>query len=346
DHRPPRAHAQSNRPGPRTCASAPTPRYHSLASSKQARIMSLASSKRDSTELHMATDPSREYTRSWCPSGEIDYLELADGTRLRYLRTGSGRSALVLLHTVRTQLDHFQLVIPLLRDAFTVYAIDLPGMGWSDITAGARYTEPALRHAVIELVTSLNLTDVTLAGESMGATLSLTVAIELRDRVRRVHAFNVYDYSKGVGRANRVAAAYVAGARLPVLGAAVTSMENKPVLRIVLRGGLCDPAKLPDHYLSELRRVARRRGYARVARAVFGHVESLMADRALYPHVAVPVALVYGDHDWSHSTEREANLDLLPSARSIALRDTGHFAAIEQPARVAQILLDSIDERS
>jgi len=148
----------------------------------------------------MPTDPSREYTRSWCPSGEIDDVELADGTRLRCLRTGSGPAVLVLLHTVRTQLDHFQLVIPQLGDAFTVYAIDLPGMGWSDIAAGASYTEPALRRAVIELVTSLDLTDVTLAGESMGATLSLTAATELRDRVRRVIAFNAYDYSKGVAR--------------------------------------------------------------------------------------------------------------------------------------------------
>src|SRR5262249_10795031 len=53
-------------------------------------------------EPYMATDPSREYTRSWCPSGEIEYLELGDGTRLRYLHTGSGTSVLVLLHTVRT----------------------------------------------------------------------------------------------------------------------------------------------------------------------------------------------------------------------------------------------------
>ena len=294
----------------------------------------------------MTTDPSREYTRSWCPSGEIDDVELADGTRLRYLQTGSGPSVLVLLHTVRTQLDHFQLVIPKLRDAFTVYAIDLPGMGWSDITLGASYTEPALRDAVIELVTTLDLTHVTLAGESMGATLSLTAATELRDRVRRVLAFNTYDYSKGVGRANRVASAYVAGANLPVLGAAVTSMENKPVLSIVLRGGLYDPTKLPDHYLTELRHAGRRRGYPRVARAVFGNVESMIAARALYQHISVPVTLIYGDHDWSHSTEREANLELIPGARSISLPNTGHFAAIEQPTRFAEILLDSIHERS
>ena len=54
--------------------------------------------------------------------------------------------------------------------------------------------------------------------------------------MRGVVAFNPYDYSTGVGRANRVASIYVGAARLPAIGAAVTRMENKPVLGIVLRG--------------------------------------------------------------------------------------------------------------
>ena len=53
--------------------------------------------------------------------------------------------------------------------------------------------------------------------------------------------------------------------------------------------------------------------------------------------------LAWGNPAWA---DQDSDLDLIPSARSIALRDTGHFAAIEQPARVAQILLDSIHERS
>src|SRR2546429_147186 len=199
--------------------------------------------------------PNSDYTRTWSPSGEIDYAKLGDGTRLRYLKAGPGPTALILLHTVRTQLDHFQLVIPRILHAFTVYAIDTPGMGWSDITPGASYTEPALRRAIVEFVKTLDLNDVTLAGESMGATVSLTASTELEDRVRRVVAFNPYDYSKGVGRANRV-------------------------------------------------------------------------------------TWIYGDHDWSRLPDREANLAVLRGARSIALRDTGHFAALEQPARVAEILLD------
>ena len=285
--------------------------------------------------------PNNDYTYRWSPSGEIEYAKLADGTRLRYLKAGSGPTAVILLHTVRTQLDHFQLVIPKILHACTVYAIDMPGMGWSDITPGASYTEPALRRAIVEFVTTLDLNDVTLAGESMGATVSLTASTELEERVRGVVAFNTYDYSKGVGRANRVGSIYVGSARLPTIGPVVTSMENKPVLGIVLRGGLFDGSKLPDHYLAELRRVGRRHGYPRVAREVFRNVDSMIAARTLYGRVTAPVTLIYGDHDWSRMPEREANLALLRGAQSISLPDTGHFAALEQPARVAEILLDN-----
>ena len=291
--------------------------------------------------MRMESRPNSDYTKTWAPSGKIEFAELADGTRLRYLEAGSGPAALILLHTVRTQLDHFQLVIPKISHAFTVYAIDMPGMGWSDITPGVSYTEPALRRAIVEFVRTLDLNDVTLAGESMGSTVSLTASTELADRVRRVVAFNTYDYPKGVGRANLVASIYVGAARLPTIGRAVTSMENKPVLGIVLRGGLLDGTKLPKHYLAELRRVGRRRGYPRVAREVFRNVDSMNAARALYSRVTAPVTLIYGDHDWSQIPEREANLALLRDARSISLADTGHFAALEQPARVAEILLEN-----
>jgi pimeloyl-ACP methyl ester carboxylesterase len=305
-----------------------------------ARRHTEVNSRRKEHMMGTESRPTSDYTRTWSRAGEIEYATLADGTHLRYLKAGSG-PALILLHTVRTQLDHFQLVIPKLVHAFTVFAVDMPGMGWSDITPGASYAEPALRRAIVEFVKRLDLDDVTLAGESMGATVSLTVSTELEDRVRRILAFNTYDYSEGVSRANRVASIYIGGARLPAIGPLVTKLENKPTLGIVLRGGLVDGSMLPDHYLAELRRVGRRRGYPRVAREVYRNVDSMIAARALYGRVTAPVTLIYGDHDWSRIPEREANLSLLGGARSISLPHTGHFAALEQPARVAEILLDN-----
>ena len=282
---------------------------------------------------------AREYTERWCESGEIGHVEFSGGARVRYLRVGNG-PPLVLMHTVRTQLDHFQFVIPRISDAFTVYAVDFPGMGWSDIVPGAGYEEPALRAAVVRVVQELDLSDLTLAGESMGATLALTASLDLGDRVRRVVAFNTYDFADGVKRANPLARVVVGNIRLPVWGPIFARLENKQVLAAILRGGLHDAGKLPDHYLDELRRVGRRPGYPTVSRAIYLNLESLIAARARYERIDVPVTLVYGDDDWSRRSDRQANIETIPGARHIALPDIGHFAALEAPQDVARILLD------
>jgi alpha/beta hydrolase fold len=75
--------------------------------------------------------PRRPDRLSWAPDIPIEYTELG-GARVRYIKTGSGPN-LVLLHTLRMQLDIFQKVIPGLAEHFTVYAYDYPGHGWSDI---------------------------------------------------------------------------------------------------------------------------------------------------------------------------------------------------------------------
>ncbi len=269
--------------------------------------------------MRMESRPSSDYTRTWAPSGEIECAKLADGTRLRYLRAGSGPADLILLHTVRTQLDHFQLVIPEISHAFTVYAVDMPGMGWSDITPGASYTEPALRRAIVTLADGLNRSR--------------------RPRATRVRLQHVRLLQ---GRRSSQSRRLDLCRRCPSSHDRASSHEHGEQSRPGHRhaGRFARRGKLPEHYLAELRRVGRRHGYPRVAREVFRNVDSMIAARALYGRVSAPVTLIYGDHDWSQIPEREANLALLRDAQSILLPDTGHFAALEQPARVAEILLD------
>jgi pimeloyl-ACP methyl ester carboxylesterase len=181
---------------------------------------------------------------------------------LRYFTAGTG-PPLVLLHTVRTQLDYFQRVLPALRDDFTVYALDLPGMGWSDVVPGARYGEPELRGAVVEFVRTLGLREATLAGESMGAALALLASIELTDRVSGVIAFNPYDYPGGLERGNWFARMIGTGVRLPGSGAILARLENRTILKGMLAGGFADRHALPKDFLIELRRSGRRPGYPR-----------------------------------------------------------------------------------
>jgi pimeloyl-ACP methyl ester carboxylesterase len=121
----------------------------------------------------------------------------------------------------------------------------------------------------------------------------------------------------------------------------VARLENRQILKGVLRGGLRDPRNFPDHYLNELRRVGRRRGYPAVARAIYRNLGSLIAARERYAGINTPVTLVYGDHDWSRPSDRQANFESVPGADRIVLRATGHFTALEAPDQVARILLET-----
>ena len=285
--------------------------------------------------------PDDSYTATWSNGhGKVKFFTRSDGSRLRYFTAGTG-PPLVLLHTVRTQLDYFHRVIPLLWESYTVYALDLPGMGWSDIVPGAGYEEPDLRAAVVDFVTGLDLYDVTLAGESLGAALSISASMDVNHRVRRVVAFNSYDYPSGLERGNWFARFIISSVRMPGLGPVFARMENRPILRGVMGGGFVDRNKLAEDFLAELRRSGSRPRYPTVARAIYRSLRGFIEARRRYPDVKAPVTLVYSDQDWSRPTEREQVAGLLGGAETITLPATGHFSALERPGEVAQILLRS-----
>lgn len=272
------------------------------------------------------------------------YLDRADSDgrrrgRLRYLTGGSG-APLVLLHTVRTQAEHFRYLIPLLQNRYTVFALDLPGMGYSDIVPGASYDEPAMSAAVEDLLIGLDLGDVTIVGESMGAVLALTTAAQLPERITRVIAVNPYDYPGGIRRSSLLAHVIIGSVLAPFIGPRFAEVEPKPVMRAILRGGLGDKSALPDDYLDELLNVGRREGYPVVARAVYANLPSLIAARSEYGKVSAPIDLVYGEHDWSRRTDREANRRLLPDAEFLEVAGAGHFISLERPDVLGELLLD------
>jgi pimeloyl-ACP methyl ester carboxylesterase len=275
-------------------------------------------------------------------SPEPTVLRISNGLALRYEKTGEGPS-LVLMHTIRTQLEYFRSLAPVLARSYTVYAIDLPGHGHSPIDPLARFDEPYFRQGVIGFIEKLNLTDVTLVGESIGGALALTVAAAIPQRVRRVVAVNPYDYETrygdGIRRGNGFANLIIGSLQIPLLGAFNAWLENKIVLGKIMGGGYHDPRKLPPDLLTEFNRVARRSGYKRAARKVLAGWRSWSKARDQYHGISAPVTLIYGDSDWSHPNERERTRALLANAHRVTLKDTGHFSAVENPSELARAIL-------
>jgi pimeloyl-ACP methyl ester carboxylesterase len=211
-------------------------------------------------------------------------------------------------------------------------------MGYSEIVPGASYDEPAMRAGVERLLTELDLQDVTLVGESMGAVLALTAAADLPERVRRVVAVNTYDFPGGIARSSLLARVVVSGVLTPGVGPVGAGVEPKPVVRRILQGGLVDKTALREDYLDELLQVGGRPGYPAVARAVYQSMPSLIAARSRYPEVKAPLHFVYGEKDWSRPSDRMANKELLPAADFVQVPGAGHFIALERPDVLADLL--------
>jgi len=276
--------------------------------------------------------------------GNVSELKINGNRTLRYLKTGNG-APLILIHTIRTQLDYFEQVIPQLAKHFTVYAIDLPGHGYSSIDTNASYDEPYFRSAVIEFIEKLDLKEVTLTGESIGGVLALTVSSQMPSRIKKVISSNPYDYDRkygdGVRRGNFLANFVISQFAIPYVGAAVAAMENILFLGIILKGGLKNKRWMPSKLLMEFDRVGRRKGYRHVERSTFAGWRSWSKAQSLYSEVKAPVKLIYGQHDWSTVAERENTAKQLGGISISTVTNTGHFAFVDNPQKMTEILLEN-----
>jgi pimeloyl-ACP methyl ester carboxylesterase len=274
----------------------------------------------------------------WAPDIPIQYVTV-NGIRLRYINAGEGPT-LVLLHTLRTQLDLFEKVVPELAKDFTVYAVDYPGHGYSDIPS-AKYDAAFFADVVEGFLKALDLRDATLAGVSIGGSISLMLAARNNRRVARVVAINPYDYAKGRGlaRSSFLARLVVALADIPILGETVMRMRQFLVMKSVLDGGVADPDHIPPELLMEMYLLGNRRGHYRAFLSLLRNAESWETARKAYSNIKIPVLLLWGDRDWSRPDEREHDRQIVPGAEMATVENGGHFLPLDRPDAVIQYLL-------
>jgi pimeloyl-ACP methyl ester carboxylesterase len=274
----------------------------------------------------------------WAPDLPIEHVDIGSNI-LRYTKTGRGPN-LVLLHTLRTQLDLFEKVVPELSKHFAVYALDYPGHGYSDIPK-ARYDATFFTQAVEGFLDRLDLRDVTLAGVSIGGSIALIVAARRNPRVARVIAINPYDYAKGRGMAgSSLFGGFVTYAALvPVIGETVMRLRNFFIMRAVLNGGVADPNSIPPALMKEMYLVGNRPGHYRAFLGLLRNAETWEAATKDYGRIDVPVLLIWGDRDWARPPEREHDRKLIPNVQTTTLERGGHFLPLDRPEELTQSII-------
>ena len=271
---------------------------------------------------------------AWAPGIPIRYVSVG-GVKLRYIKVDAGPN-LVLLHTLRTQLDIFQKVIPELSREFTVYAPDYPGHGYSDIPK-AEYDANFFVRVVEGFLDALNLRDVTLCGVSIGGSICLILAGRRNSRVSRVVAINPYDYAKGRGmaRSSLLGWMIVTTSRIPIVGETVMRLRNFIITKAVLNGGVANRESIPPELLEEMYLVGNQPGHYRAFISLLRNAPSWEAAAKVYGNIiGTPVRLVWGDRDWAKQSERERDKQLIPQAETATIENGGHFLPLDQPGAV------------
>lgn len=273
----------------------------------------------------------------WNPNILIRYADL-DGLRLRYIKTGEGPN-LVLLHTLRTELDIFEHMVAELSRKFTVYALDYPGHGFSDIPK-ARYRPELFVKAVEKFLEKLDIRDATLAGISIGGVIPLLIAAKRNPRVTKVIAVNPYDYGTGagVGRGNFVAWLIISLARIPVIGDTVMRLRNAMVERKILEGGVADPAAITDGFAEITYASGLRKGHYRAFISLLRNADAWTKVHGEYGKISVPALVIYGDRDWSYVDERRRTISEIPGVKSETVAGAGHFLSLDRPQRLTELI--------
>jgi pimeloyl-ACP methyl ester carboxylesterase len=276
---------------------------------------------------------------AWAAQIPIQYATV-NGYRLRFIKSGQGPN-LVLLHTLRTQLDIFQKVIPALAQRFTVYAPDYPGHGYSEIPK-ADYDPKLFVKAVAGFLDKLAIRGATLAGISIGGTIALLLAAQHHPCVKKVVAINTYDYDKGSGikRSSWVANLIVTFSLIPVLGETVMRFRNRLVERFIFEGGVALPDAIPAPLLEEFFIVGTRPGHYQAFLNLLRNANKWDEAHSQYANIKVPVLLVYGERDWSRPIERETTFKEIPGAKLQIVTGGKHFLSLDRPREMEQIITD------
>lgn len=248
----------------------------------------------------------------------IDDAQFLDvlGLRTRYVVRGSGPAVLVL-HGWGASIEAVHPILTGLSPVATVYALDLPGFGQTELPPEPWGVEQ-YQEFVAAFMDALSLESPTLVGHSNGGRIAIRMAATEPSRVSRL----VLVDSAGI--------------------------RPKRTLRWYRRVGMAKVGKYAARFLGAPGERLRELLVGRAASADYAAAGPLRPTlvklvntdlRSFMPSISVPTLLVWGSHD-TDTPLSDAHLmeSLIPDAGLVVLENAGHFSYIDQPTRFGRIV--------
>jgi pimeloyl-ACP methyl ester carboxylesterase len=265
------------------------------------------------------------------------------GRAVNAIDIGEG-PVVALVHGLSGNWQNWLQTIPaLVAGGYRAIAFDLPGFGHSEMPA-ERISIPGYGLTVDAVLDGLGVEGpVAVVGSSMGGFIAAELAISRPQRVERLVLVSAAALWNEQARARPlVVASKVSRFYAPLLVSGWPLMARLPRLRDeALRGaGIRNTAAISAPLAYELLSGAGKPGFIDALQALY---EYRIRDRL--GEIACPTLVVWGADDplvpLRHAFEYE---ELVPDARVVVFRRTGHAPMLEQPERFNAALLEFLRE--
>jgi pimeloyl-ACP methyl ester carboxylesterase len=270
-----------------------------------------------------------------------------DGYRMRYLRAGSG-PPLLLLHGLLGYSFSWRFALPALANNATVYAVDMPGVGFSDRPPNADGSLRAHAERLLRFLNGIGVASFDLLGTSHGGAVAMMAAALAPDRVRRLILVAPVNPWSAHGR--RLA---------PFLSSAPVSwllLRGEPLLGILhdqlLRRLYGDPRRIRPGTLAGYSAPFKIPGTLNYGLGVVSAWNRDLADlQSLLPRIAdIPPLLLWGSRDTAVSPASSEMLSQQFKHCQVEILDgVGHLPYEEVPelfnASVIEFLNHSVASR-
>jgi haloalkane dehalogenase len=276
------------------------------------------------------------------------YVETPDGLRVHYVEAGEGAPVLCL-HGEPTWSFLYRHVIPPLAEQHRVVAPDFPGFGRSDkLTDRDAYSFELFVDALGAVVTTLDLTDITLVVQDWGGLVGLTYASRHPERFARLVVLNTF---LPVGEEDEKSEAFRLWRRF------VERTPDLPVSTVVERGlhdenGLSDAAAAgyDAPFPTEASKAGAVAWPLMVPMTPDDPVATAMkATRQRLARWDKPAFVLFAPDDPILGAAHSFFRSLLPTADEqpeVFIEDAGHFLPEEKGPTIARHVLDFIDRTS
>lgn len=277
---------------------------------------------------------------SWRSDPRMRMVDVG-GHVLRVLDVGEtgDHAPIMLAADAPVVLDHLIPLVEALQHRRRVVAIEMPGFGFSRPHPEYRFTLPEQVRVLLGLLDALRVGRAHLAFTCVNALVAAALAKHAPERVERLtlgQLPSVGEYRRWADRID-LKVAGLSLLRTPGIGQSLMATAPSFVAGKWFRG-VSGPGADTGTYALVARRVYEAGGTFCLAALIQSLKDVTAPDVG---PLSVPTTFLWGAADRSHhATKRDSCREIAPYADVRSFDDLGHCFDIEDPARVASVLLD------